>query len=572
MPCNRCGASIHEGLQICPHCGSRQKRQPTQVTCTHCRYRAPKGSSVCPRCGQVLRARRLSRLLIPIAAVVLLAAVFLVTRNSGDAFETVQAAAQQRLAVVEERLSDLGGKVLDTASSLADNTIPMETPTPTQVIVMVEPSAEDQAALAALAQETPAAEVVVAPTTVSTTTNAVTVTLPVTAQAVALADIAPTPSPETASSPVSPTQEPPPTEAPTQTPVPTPSPTAKVAQAAAAPKRTVAPTDTPVPPTPTDLPPTATPTELPPTATPTAVPPTPTATALPPTATPTAVPPTATPQAKIRTGSAEESSYTVESGDNWYSIAKRFGITQEALAAANGTTPSDILQVDQKLRIPLANTEQAASSQPAPKAPSATTQATAVSTPQSYTVQRGDNWFSIARRFGVTQESLAAYNGRTSNEILQVNQKLRIPAAGVTVPKPTATVAAKPSPTATPEPTLVPETPVMANLPAPALLSPMNGDGFNSDTLPILTWQPVPGVTADDHYYIRVSFTMRNGEPGFVEGQVTGNSYTIPQWVFDSALPPDRIGRWSVQVRRQSPSGETNEISSPSETRTFYWR
>ena len=176
MPCNRCGASIHVGLQICPHCGSRQKRRPTQVTCTHCRYHAPTGSSVCPRCGQVLRARRLSRLLVPIAAVVLLAAVFLVMRNPGDAFEKVQAVTQQKLAVVEERLSNLGGKVLDTASSLADNTIPMETPTPTQVVVMVEPSAEDQAVLVALALETPAAEVVVAPTTVSTTTNAVTVT------------------------------------------------------------------------------------------------------------------------------------------------------------------------------------------------------------------------------------------------------------------------------------------------------------------------------------------------------------------------------------------------------------
>ena len=226
---------------------------------------------------------------------------------------------------------------------------------------MVEPSAKDQAVLVALAQETPAAEVVVAPTTVSTTTNAVTVTLPVTAQAVALADIEPTATLETVSSPEAPTQEPPPTEAPTQTPVPTPSPTPKVAEAAAAPKRIVAPTDTPAPPTPTP-----TSTALPPTATPTALPPTPTPTALPPTATP--VPPTATPQAKIGTGGAEESSYTVESGDNWYSIAKRYGITQEELAAANGTTPSDILQVDQKLRIPLANTEQVASSQPTPKA------------------------------------------------------------------------------------------------------------------------------------------------------------------------------------------------------------
>ena len=573
MPCNRCGASIHEGLQICPHCGSRQKRRPTQVTCTHCRYHAPSGSSVCPRCGQVLRARRLPRLLIPIAAGLLLAAIVLVVRNPGDGLAKVQLATQQKLAAAEEHLNNLGGKVLDTASSLADNTVPMETPTPTQVVVMVEPSAQDQAVLVALAQETPAAEVVVAPTTVGSTTNAVTVTLPVTAQAVALADIEPTATLETVSSPEALTQElPPPTEAPTQPPVPTPSPTTKVA--AAAPKRIVAPTDTPAPPTPTStstaLPPTATPTALPPTATPTALPPTPTSTVLPPTATP--VPPTPTPQAKTGTGGAEESSYTVESGDNWYSIAKRYGITQEELAAANGTTPSDILQVDQKLRIPLANSEQTASNQPNSKALSATTQATAVSIPQSYTVQRGDNWFSIAKRFGITQEFLAAYNGQTPSDVLQVNQKLRIPAPGATVPKPTATAVVKPSPTATPEPTLVPEAPVVANLSAPVLVSPMNGDGFSSGSLPVLTWQPVPGVTADDHYYVRVSFTMRNGEPGLVEGQVNNLSFTLPQWVFESALPPDRIGRWSVQVRRQGSSGEANEISPSSETRTFYWR
>ena len=568
MPCNRCGASIHEGLQICPHCGARQKRRPTQVTCTHCRHHSPPGSSVCPRCGQVLRARRVPRLLIPIAAGLLLVTAVVVFRNPAGSLTKVQIATQQKLASAEEHLNNLGGKVLDTASSLADNTIPMETLVPTQVVVMVEPSAKDQVALIALAQETPGAEVVVAPTTVSTATNAVTVTLPITAQAVALADIEPTVAPETVSSPEAPTQEVPPTEAPTQTPEPTPSPTRKVA-AAAAPKQIVAPTDTPAPPTPTP-----TSTALPPTATPTALPPTqtPTSTALPPTATPSPVAPTATPQAKIGTGGSEESSYTVKSGDNWYSIAKRYGVTQEDLAAANGTTPSDILQVDQKLRIPLANAEQAGSSQSTLKAPSATTQATAVSTPQSYTVQRGDNWFSIGKRFGVTQESLAAYNGRTPTDILQTNQKLRIPPVGVTVPKPTATVAAKPSPTITPEPTQVPELPVVANLPPPVLLSPMNGDGFSSGTLPVLTWQPVPGVTADDHYYVRVSFTMRNGEAGYFEDQVTSSSFTVPQWVFESALPPDRISRWSVQVRRQSASGEINEISPSSETRTFYWR
>ncbi len=425
MHCNRCGASIHHGLQICPHCGARQKQRSTQVTCTHCRYHAPFGSSVCPRCGQVLRARRFRRLAIPIVAGVLLAAIFVVTRNPGDSWETVQLVTQQKLAVAEESLNELGGKVLDTASTLADNTVPMETPTPTQVVVLAEPSAEDQAALVALAQETPLAEVVVAPTTVSTATNAVTVTVAVTAQAVALADPELAATLATVSAPEAPTQEPPPTEAPTRTPLPTPSPTSTNAVVATAPKRALAPTDTPVPPTPTptstQVPPTPTP--VPPTATPTPLPPTPT-----PTATP--IPPTATPQPKVAAKGAEASTYVVQSGDNWYSIARRYGITQEELAAANDTTPSDILQVDQKLRIPRASTTEAASSQPTLRPTSAATQVTVVSTPQTYTVKRGDNWFSIAKRFGITQESLADYNGRSATDILQDRPETAHPASG----------------------------------------------------------------------------------------------------------------------------------------------
>ena len=552
MHCNRCGVSIHQGLQICPHCGARQKQRSTQVTCTHCRYHAPFGSSVCPRCGQVLRARRFRRLAIPIVAGVLLAAIFVVTRNPGDSWEMVQLVTQQKLAVAGENLNELGGKVLDTASTLADNTVPMETPTPTQVVVLAEPPAEDQAVLVALAPETPLAEVVVAPTTVSIATNAVTVTVAVTAQAVVLADPELAATLATVSAPEAPIQEPPPTEAPTRTPLPTPSPTSTNAVVATAPKRALAPTGTPLPPTPTP-----TSTQVPPTPTPTATP----------------IPPTDTPQPKVAASAAEASTYVVQSGDDWYSIARRYGITQDELAAANDTTPSDILQVDQKLRIPRASTTEAASSQPTLRPTSAATQVTVVSTPQTYTVKRGDNWFSIAKRFGITQESLADYNGRSVTDILQIDQKLRIPpAGGIIVPKPTPTIVAKPSSTATPEPIRVPEVLVVAKLPAPVLLSPMPGDGFSPGAKPVLTWQPVPGLTADDHYYVQLSFTMRNGGPGLVESQVTEASFTVPQWFFDAAQPPDHIGRWSIQVRRRGPAGEAIEISPFSETRTFYWR
>jgi LysM repeat protein len=201
---------------------------------------------------------------------------------------------------------------------------------------------------------------------------------------------------------------------------------------------------------------------------------------------------------------------------------------------------------------------------------------TATAVVQTYTVQRGDNWFSIARRFGTTQEALAAYNGRSPNDILQVNQKLRIPPAGVAVARPTPTPEptkpARPSPTPTTEPTLAPEPPAVVKLPAPVLLAPGNDDGFNADTLPVLAWQPVPGVNAGDYYYVVVRFTLKNGDMGFAIGETTDASFTVPRWVFDQAQTPDRIGRWSVQVRRLGPAGDAIEVSPPSETRSFYWR
>jgi LysM repeat protein len=277
----------------------------------------------------------------------------------------------------------------------------------------------------------------------------------------------------------------------------------------------------------------------------------------------------ATPSAKASASNTEQAVYVVESGDNWYSIARRFGTTQEALAAANGRTPSEILQVDEALVIPTASLASTRSSQAAAKA---TVQATAIPTPQTYTVQRGDNWFTIARRYGITQEALAAFNDRIPSDVLQVNQKLRIPPAGVAVVKPTPVPVeptAKPTPTAAPEPTPVP---TVVRLAAPVLVSPMTGDGFTSDTLPVLTWEPVSGTTSEDYYYVRVGFTMQDGEKGFVPGEVTGTSFTVPRWVHDAARTPDRISSWSVQVLRRGPDGSIIEVSPPSESRTFYWR
>ena len=253
----------------------------------------------------------------------------------------------------------------------------------------------------------------------------------------------------------------------------------------------------------------------------------------------------------------------MQAGDNWFSIARRYGLTQEALAAYNGSQPSDVLQINQVLRLPTAGAGAAVASSAA----------------QTYSVQAGDNWFSIARRYGITQDTLAAYNNSRPSDVLQVGQVLRIPAAGTAISPPTATpTLARPTATAavaTPSPApAVPtrEVPPAVALAAPALLSPMTGDGFTAGAQPVLSWRPASGLGPEDYYYVLVRYTMRDGMQGFVDARVNAASYTVPVWVHDVAAPPDRLATWSVQVRRMGPGNQEIELSPPSELRTFYWR
>ncbi len=526
MLCRRCGATIHDGLRVCPHCGERQVRQPSHVSCAHCRHKAPAASSICPRCGQTLHARRLSGGVLASVGLILVVSLALSAGLTARGWSAVQDSAQERLTRIEADISELGGKVLDTASSLAKAEPDSATATPSPVVVLAVLPDTNRAVAAPLQSE-----VVLAPTTVGGAVGGPG--LEPTAVA-ALAEEA------------SPTSEPTATE----------QPTAEPPTATAEPTATEAPTAAPLTATPTatEAPPTRTPTLPPPTRTPTL-----------PTPTPTSAPATATPQAVAAAAATGGGglTHTVQAGDNWFSIARRYGVTQEALAAYNGSQPSDVLQVNQLLRVPSAGAGAAA----------------AGSATQTYAVQAGDNWFSIARRYGITQETLAAYNNSRPSDVLQVGQVLRIPAAGVVVSPPTSTpeparptaVPAAATPTA---PAAAPtrQIPPMAALAAPALLSPPDGDGFAAATQPVLSWRPAAGIGPQDYYYVLIRFTQRDGQPLNVAERVTSTSFVVPVWVYDVTSPPDHLGVWSVQVRRMGPGNQEIELSPPSELRTFYWR
>lgn len=99
-----------------------------------------------------------------------------------------------------------------------------------------------------------------------------------------------------------------------------------------------------------------------------------------------------------------ESTYTVEKGDSLYSIAVKYGTTVDALKKANNLT-SNILSIGGVLKIPTAlETE----------------------TDITYTVKSGDSLYSIAREYNTTVDAIKNLNNLTSN-LLSIGQVLKIP-------------------------------------------------------------------------------------------------------------------------------------------------
>ena len=100
--------------------------------------------------------------------------------------------------------------------------------------------------------------------------------------------------------------------------------------------------------------------------------------------------------------------YTIVSGDTLYSIAKKYGVKVEDIIKANNLN-STILSIGKTLIIPSANSNE-----------------NTVPSTQTYTVQKGDSLWSIARKLNVTVDDLKSVNNLVSN-IIKIGQILLIP-------------------------------------------------------------------------------------------------------------------------------------------------
>jgi LysM repeat protein len=114
--------------------------------------------------------------------------------------------------------------------------------------------------------------------------------------------------------------------------------------------------------------------------------------------------------------------YTVQPGEWFYAIARKCGVTPQALLAANPGLNPNLLRPGQTLNMP-------SGGQQPPVQPTEATggQPPSGGCPNPYVVQRGDTLYSIAQKCGTTVAALQQANGIPAPEYIFPGQQLRIP-------------------------------------------------------------------------------------------------------------------------------------------------
>jgi len=123
--------------------------------------------------------------------------------------------------------------------------------------------------------------------------------------------------------------------------------------------------------------------------------------------------------------------YEIKEGDSLWTISRKFGVSPEEIAKANGISLNKTLKIGEKLIIPKAGMKIAKEEKKTvkvsstPRTPSASRKGGII-----YQVRAGDSLWTIGKRFGVSPEKIASANGISLSKTLKIGDKLVIPSQG----------------------------------------------------------------------------------------------------------------------------------------------
>ena len=235
---------------------------------------------------------------------------------------------------------------------------------------------------------------------------------------------------------------------------------------------------------------------------------------------------------------ASSTTHIVQRGEYVGMIARQYGVSPDAIIAANGLSNPSLVYVGQQLVIPGA-------SAPAASAPAAQPAASS----STHVVQRGEHLSMIARRYGVSVNALIAANGISNPSLIYAGQRLVIPAPGA--------VAAAPAPAAAPPPTITSGKQIVVSLSNQMIYAYENGVLMNS-SLVSTGKAATPTVLGDYRIYVKYESTTMSG-PGYylpgvpytmyfyrgygIHGTYWHNNFGTPMSAGCVNLPTD-VARW----------------------------
>jgi len=118
-----------------------------------------------------------------------------------------------------------------------------------------------------------------------------------------------------------------------------------------------------------------------------------------------------------RKRAANKIDHVVASGESFWTISQRYGITTRQLSAWNGMAPGDTLPVGRKLVVWTNAADLGPSTSPTSALGNTTRKL-------RYTVRNGDSLYLIASRFRVTVNEITRWNNIDKNKILRPGQRL----------------------------------------------------------------------------------------------------------------------------------------------------